>query len=371
MLVDLTLRHWMLLLTTWLLLRISETVRKIVKALEPPVSAAALLGLRSSRKKSAAPTYKAGFSLPRVAQRTPSTVHSWEALHASRFQVRGSTTWSVGQRRERSTPAPTRLARWWRWTRSRRRRRSGTSSSSTTSSCSAHTRCARAPDCCALGIVTTRPTHTRLAGWNESYPEFLVINQMLPMQMGPMTTNEQTDGETLNLLTYVRLRPGLARGYDPAKDPQNAEELLKRFILRAASNPKVAVCFKEIGIILNLDEVERNGANKMLVGLIRKYNGKPVLTRPEHYFHIDPQRRYMAVDLDGHRYKYLDADRRRHGHWRRRGHGPRVRVRDRGQADCRAARGDGVLLPYHQAPLGKGEELPAWRELSPVSVSSN
>ena len=128
---------------------------------------------------------------------------------------------------------------------------------------------------------------------------------MLPMQMGPMTTNEQTDGETLNLLTYVRLRPGLARGYDPAKDPQNAEELLKRFILRAASNPKVAVCFKEIGIILNLDEVERNGANKMLVGLIRKYNGKPVLTRPEHYFHIDPQRRYMAVDLDGHRYKYL------------------------------------------------------------------
>ena len=55
MLVDLTLRHWMLLLTTWLLLRISETVRKIVKALEPPVSAAALLGLRSSRKKSAAP----------------------------------------------------------------------------------------------------------------------------------------------------------------------------------------------------------------------------------------------------------------------------------------------------------------------------
>ena len=118
---------------------------------------------------------------------------------------------------------------------------------------------------------------------------------MLPMQMGPMTTNEQTDGETLNLLTYVRLRPGLARGYDPAKDPQNAEELLKRFILRAASNPKVAVCFKEIGIILNLDEVERNGANKMLVGLIRKYNGKPVLTRPEHYFHIDPQRRYLSL----------------------------------------------------------------------------
>ena len=70
MLVDLTLRHWMLLLTTWLLLRISETVRKIVKALEPPVSAAALLGLRSSRKKSAAPTYKAGFSLPRVARST-------------------------------------------------------------------------------------------------------------------------------------------------------------------------------------------------------------------------------------------------------------------------------------------------------------
>jgi hypothetical protein len=282
MLVNLTLRHWMLLLTTWLLLRISETVRKIVKALEPPVSAAALLGLRSSRKKSAAPTYKAGFSLPRVAQRTPSTVHSWEALHASRFQVRGKHYVERGPEKGKKYPSTDALG-----------------------------------EVVAMDTLKTKkkiwnllelnhielPPPTR--GWNESYPEFLVINQMLPMQMGPMTTNEQTDGETLNLLTYVRLRPGLARGYDPAKDPQNAEELLKRFILRAASNPKVAVCFKEIGIILNLDEVERNGANKMLVGLIRKYNGKPVLTRPEHYFHIDPQRRYMAVDLDGHRYKYL------------------------------------------------------------------
>ena len=33
--------------------------------------------------------------------------------------------------------------------------------------------------------------------------------------------------------------------------------------------------------------------------------GKPVLTRPEHYFHRDPQNRYFGIDLDGHRYKYM------------------------------------------------------------------
>ena len=170
-----------------------------------------------------------------------------------RAEVPGSRqalTWSVGQRRERSTPAPTRLAQVVAIvdTLQDEEGRSGTLlRAQPHRAASAHTRCARAPDCCApRNRDHTAPTHTRLAGWNEPHPEFLVINQMLPMQMGPMTTNEQTDGETLNLRTHVRLRPGLARGYDPAKDPQNAEELLKRFILRAASNPKVAVCFKEI-----------------------------------------------------------------------------------------------------------------------------
>ena len=147
MLVDLTLRHWMLLLTTWLLLRISETVRKIVKALEPPVSAAALLGLRSSRKKSAAPTYKAGFSLASLAhaidrafvggaacEQVPSSRKHYvergpekEEVPQHRRAWRGGGDGHAQDEEEDLEPPRAQPHR----------------------AASAHTRCARAPDCCA------------------------------------------------------------------------------------------------------------------------------------------------------------------------------------------------------------------------------
>ena len=44
---------------------------------------------------------------------------------------------------------------------------------------------------------------------------------------------------------------------------------------------------------------------KSLVGLFRKFNGKPILTRPEHFFHRDPHGRHLVIDLDAHRYKYV------------------------------------------------------------------
>ena len=35
-----------------------------------------------------------------------------------------------------------------------------------------------------------------------------------------------------------------------------------------------------------------------------KYNGKPILSRPQHEFFRDPQNRYLQADLDGHQYNY-------------------------------------------------------------------
>jgi len=143
------------------------------------------------------------------------------------------------------------------------------------------------------------------AGWCEAYPEFVVINQQLPRQFyNSLFTSEATDGETLHLIVYVRLRPHLAPTYEPDDEPTDAEQLLKRFLLRADHDPKVAHAFKEIGMVRNLDELTEH-LPKTLVNLFRKFNGKPILTRPEHTFTRDPANRYFGIDLDAHRYQYM------------------------------------------------------------------
>ena len=57
-------------------------------------------------------------------------------------------------------------------------------------------------------------------------------------------------------------------------------------------------------MINNLDELASQ-MPRSLTSLFRKFNGKPVLTRPEHFFHRDPKGRYFAIDLDSHRYKFM------------------------------------------------------------------
>ena len=143
-------------------------------------------------------------------------------------------------------------------------------------------------------------------GWREPYPEFLVINQMLPVHFhNSFLTTEATDGETLHLILYVRLKAALAPNYSGDAEPRDAEELLKRFLLRADQDPEIAHCFKEIGVVRNLDDLIGANVPRSLTSLFKKFNGKPVLTRPEHFFHRDPDNRYFAIDLDAHRYKYV------------------------------------------------------------------
>ena len=79
---------------------------------------------------------------------------------------------------------------------------------------------------------------------------------------------------------------------------------LRSFLLRADQDPDIAHCFKEIGVVRNLEELASHMPSS-LTGLFRKFNGKPILTRPEHFFHRDPKGRFLAVDLDAHRYKYM------------------------------------------------------------------
>ena len=142
--------------------------------------------------------------------------------------------------------------------------------------------------------------------WREPYAEWLVVVQMLPMRMRhTLFTSAATDGDTFCLVTYVRLSPGIAAAYDGDAPPRGAAEVLKRFLLRAYRDEGVADALKEIGLVANLD-----AAAKLLLrpvaALLRRFNGKPVLTRPQHVFFRGEVfgERYLEIDLDGHQFSY-------------------------------------------------------------------
>ena len=69
---------------------------------------------------------------------------------------------------------------------------------------------------------------------------------------------EDEDGETAHMLIYVRFPPNLAKGWHPNDgEPAGAEQLLKRFLMRADTNGEIAHCLKEIGVLHNLDELRQ------------------------------------------------------------------------------------------------------------------
>jgi hypothetical protein len=56
-------------------------------------------------------------------------------------------------------------------------------------------------------------------------------------------------------------------------------------------------------MLANLEEV---GAKlpSPIMKLLRRFNGKPVLTRPEHTFYRGKGNAYLEISMDGHRYSY-------------------------------------------------------------------
>ena len=57
------------------------------------------------------------------------------------------------------------------------------------------------------------------------------VNEMVPTRFNSSiwTKKETTDGETFNVVVYVRLKPGLGHGWTNDMEPQNAEQLLNRW----------------------------------------------------------------------------------------------------------------------------------------------
>ena len=85
---------------------------------------------------------------------------------------------------------------------------------------------------------------------------------MLPVKFNSaLMAGKEADGATYMLMTYVRIPPKLGSGYRSDAEPQNVEQLLVRFLMRADQDPGVAHCWKMIGVVLNLEEVTNPNPN--------------------------------------------------------------------------------------------------------------
>ena len=246
---------------------------------KPGLSPAAAAGSRTSPyPRAERPSVCAGYSFPRVAAGTAGAEHCWSPVDANAFSVRNGPDYPRNGLKAPSAPALGEVV-----------------------AVDVLTTPTKVFDFLSLNHVELPPP---TPGWAEPYPELFVINQMVPLHFHNSFRTDGADGPTCNLVLYVRLRPGLGAGWAADRDPCDAEQLLRRFVLRAAQDDGVAHCFKQIGILCNLEAMVAH-LPRTLASLIRRFNGKPILTRPEQRFHTDPAGRYFAADLDAHCYKYM------------------------------------------------------------------
>lgn len=78
-----------------------------------------------------------------------------------------------------------------------------------------------------------------------------------------------------------------------------AIKLLKKLM---SKNSAVLDRFKAIGIVANATELDSKLGNPQR-GLLKSYNGQPILTRPQHRFYSGDG--YFEVDVDAHEFNYL------------------------------------------------------------------
>eukprot|EP00898_Chlorokybus_atmophyticus_P000934 jgi/Chlat1/1841/Chrsp14S08698 len=136
-------------------------------------------------------------------------------------------------------------------------------------------------------------------------PPYLVVNVQLPDYSPPLWAGEDADGPSIQLVFFFALRAEFV-----AKPTDATLKLLQRFVqdhqephtrgLFGGGVDKFRERLKLLARIANPPEVEMSAAERKLV---TSYNGKPVLTRPQHTFHQGDT--YLEVDLDVHRFNYL------------------------------------------------------------------
>ena len=130
-------------------------------------------------------------------------------------------------------------------------------------------------------------------------PRFFVVNIQVP-SYEPALWGGRINGPGLNIVLVHELVQHGARA-----SPQ-AHGLLTRFFRNEVeeSGEPSRERLKYIPRISNLDQVAvEAGMSRAEKGFMQTYDGKPVMTRPQHRFYRGPG--YLEVDVDAHQYAYI------------------------------------------------------------------
>lgn len=147
------------------------------------------------------------------------------------------------------------------------------------------------------------PEVSSMAGNHLGIPLLLIINLQLPMYSPSLFG--RNDGPGHSLIYYF----GLPEGWSPEQVGNSAAlGLLQRFISDGTEfdGQRTRDRLKLIPRIVNVEEwASKSRLSGAEVRLLKNYNGKPILTRPQQKFFSAQDNSYFEIDLDVHSFAYI------------------------------------------------------------------
>ncbi|KAF5189921.1 Cw14 protein [Thalictrum thalictroides] len=134
------------------------------------------------------------------------------------------------------------------------------------------------------------------------FPPILVVNVQIPLY-SPSIFQSENDGEGMSVVIYFRLSESFSK-----EIASHFLENLRRVIdnevevkgTAAGATLPIRERLKILGRVANMDDLQLNAAERKLM---QAYNGKPILSRPQHEFYLAED--YFEIDLDMHRFSYI------------------------------------------------------------------